>query len=83
MKYNILIILIVSFLSSCKKDYHCSCQVRNTIQSQVSNPSYGTTETVEITYKGVTKRVAKKNCLDLAVKYSNMQNYIVQDCTLK
>lgn len=73
-------IIVVVLLASCKKDYICTCKVKYT---QVNNPNYGNTTTFTINMKSVTKKTAKRNCISSTAKFSNSQDYIIQDCKLQ
>ena len=82
--YHFIIIFVCSFTLSCKKDdYRCRCEVRYTIESQVNNPNHGTKKTIDVTYRSVSKRTAKKNCLTVAANYSDTQGYVIQNCVLQ
>ena len=81
--YHLILFFVFWLIVSCKKDFHCKCETRYTIESQINNPSYGTKKTYDITYKSVSKRTAKKNCLTVAANYSNSQGYVIQNCVLQ
>ncbi|MES2515325.1 MAG: hypothetical protein V4580_14325 [Bacteroidota bacterium] len=76
-----LAVALLCSLSSCKKDYSCTCTV--TYYGQAGSINIGSsTSTIKINMKSVSKKTAKSNCVSGKVEESNTKDYIIQDCKL-